>query len=242
MTFGSCIGYTYRASWLFVRRAWWLVLGIAAWHLLMTLGPSGEWWPVSSALMPGEPAFGVATGTLLNVFIFFVFMRFIGFRTDLARVFSIDSASLLNFLPFALALIAMSLARWIVLDRVGPLPAWAVVFLLELPLMFLLAPWAVAAPSGSGGIGPRLSVKHALPQLLWGFPFMLVVYLPVDLVWGLIEGVIAALLPAGSHGPAAVTALGDVALMVIEPAAVLAAATKMGVRVSDPERVERIFE
>ena len=177
MTFSGGLKLAYRGSWDFFSRAWWLVilLGFPEFlTLVVPVVPKALGWPVWQ-LHGLQYAVSLAAA-LLELAVFYTFMRFLAFAGDLRSALNLNRGSARTFGSFTLAYLAFSALATAMRFELDANAWWLPI---EVILALLFAPWAVSAPGGGKVVGPLAAVRAGISNLIWSTAFLLTALLPI---------------------------------------------------------------
>lgn len=232
------LAFTYRKTWAFLRKAWWLVPFPVLPTLIYDLA-------VLHSMVPQEQltsanSLSIVLGNILAVASTYWAIRFIALDESVFEANCVNVRSAQTFAPYLACLSAI----WIGISLAAE-AGWLSVLLLGLLSVLvesLSAPWSVMAPSGSHALGPIRSVKVAWRKLPWAMLFSIVLSLPFGMVVLIVE------LMGSPRELWAFTAylfgehLTWGAVLVLNNVAVFVIAHRMGVRINNVQSVEGVFD
>jgi hypothetical protein len=184
MHFRQGLAFVFRESWAFLRTGWWLAIlaGIP-----FSLSEMVRWGEAAPEI---ERHFAVHVLTaLLDTYLFLVVVRFVAAGLPLGSAMRVGSATVRHFAPYATVTIAFVAAQYYVFLIDESMRTYWLVTGAGALIGALLAPWGVAAATGTTGCGPRRSIHMAAPHLGWSLPLYAILiafefagFLLVDLV------------------------------------------------------------
>jgi len=143
MRFGEGLAFTYRESWAFIRKAWWLVPVPIIPILLFSLAEIHELVPLENLEMAGYlvTAIDAAFQTASTYWV----MRFLALERSVSAAISVNRQSAASFAPY---LVCMSLI-WLGIGLAGNagVLGYFLLWLTTSIIICMFAPWSVMAPS-----------------------------------------------------------------------------------------------